>query len=369
MPGDAGRVSAAGVLKFAIALRRACSPVSAPLLLFGLLPFPDPFKRDTAHLSSHDDHIYPPPPPPKNLNDGALRVVVAAVLAVFAAAMFFVPAESAQAQTSNADDGPGLRIIAAPQSVETTITAAPASTLFYVGEWTGDACASAPTGEDDLIGGLSKTCSVPRNTAVSVGVVFAPVRDCSPDNRVANSVSTCGGCDVGHEDEGGDPNTGLCTVVSLAVGILPAGVPATGNIPGTFAEQCAAVGWTYNLVQPNPFVTIEQCIIGDLEIEDGDNFTLTNDGEGSNDDPDPEGDTGGVRGCLLARKPVVVEDDPANGDKGCGTQCGDGEVVRGNACVRGSYDQCAERPSICDAGETCADSTTTVFEAASELCS
>ena len=281
---------------------------------------------------------------------------------VFAAAMFFVPAESAQAQTSNADDGPGLRIIAAPQSVETSITAAPASTLFYVGEWTGDACASAPTGESDLIGGLSKTCSVPRNTAVSVGVVFSPVRDCSPDNRVANSVSTCGGCDVGHEDEGGDPNTGLCTVVSLAVGILPAGVPATGNIPGTFAERCAAVGWTYNLVQPNAFVTVEQCIIGVLKIEADDNFDLINDELGG----------GGVRGCLLARKPVVLltaGSRPDTSDRDCGTQCGDGEVVRGNACVRGSYDQCAERPSICQTGETCADSTTTVFEAASELCS
>ena len=280
--------------------------------------------------------------------------------------MFFVPAESAQAQTSNADDGSGLRIIAAPQSVETTITAAPASTLFYVGEWTGDACASAFTGKHDPVGGLSKTCAVPPNTAVSVGVVFAPVVDCSPDNRVASFVSVCGGCAVGHEDEGGDPNTGLCVAVSLAVGILPEGVPATGSIPGTFEEKCVALGGTYELVtHPQfSFLMFHRCNFGDVIAEESSNFDLTSDGTGSGDP-----DTGGLRGCWLARKPVIEVDDSTNGNLGCGTRCGDGEVVRGNACVRGSYDQCAERPSICDAGETCADSTTTVFEAASELCS
>ena len=112
----------------------------------------------------------------------------------FAAALFIVPSDSARAQTS-ASDGPGMQIILPPRPAATTLTAAPASADFYVRQWTGALCASAPTGEEDSVGGEIKTCVVPPDAAVSVGVVFAPFDgNCENRNRVRASPTTCGNC-------------------------------------------------------------------------------------------------------------------------------------------------------------------------------
>ena len=124
--------------------------------------------------------------------------VAAALLCATCAGAVLFNADDARAQTSVSPPpedavAPAVQIVAPAQSFDTVVTVAPASSGFYVKAWTGSACASAPTGEDDAVGGESKTCEVPAETAVSVGVVFAPVRDCANEKREPGaSVSACG---------------------------------------------------------------------------------------------------------------------------------------------------------------------------------
>ena len=124
--------------------------------------------------------------------------VAAALLCATCAGAVLFNADDARAQTFVSPPpedavAPAVQIVAPPQSFDTVVTVAPASSGFYVKAWTGSACASAPTGEDDAVGGESKTCEVPAETAVSVGVVFAPVRDCANEKREPGaSVSACG---------------------------------------------------------------------------------------------------------------------------------------------------------------------------------
>ena len=82
----------------------------------------------------------------------------------------------------------------APRQTAVTLVADP-DLGYYVSEWTGDLCQSAPTGADDSETGLAKKCAVPAAGAISVSVAFARQRDCLSENRSrGDSVSTCGEC-------------------------------------------------------------------------------------------------------------------------------------------------------------------------------
>ena len=152
--------------------------------------------------------------------------VAAALLCATCAGAVLFNADDARAQTSVSPPpedavAPAVQIVAPPQSFDTVVTVAPASSDFYVKAWTGSACASAPTGEDDAVGGESKTCEVPAETAVSVGVVFAPVRDCANEKREPGaSVSACGDSLVRTVAVSPSAGTGAGTVAASVAGTV-----------------------------------------------------------------------------------------------------------------------------------------------------
>ena len=158
-------------------------------------------------------------------------------------------------------------------------------------------------------------------------------------NAAANSDNTVCVCTHGGTFTG---SAGGCNAPPPVSGLLPAGVPATGSI-SDFEATCLLFGGTINA--PNPFVT--QCLLpGGAQFE-GEDFSIEN-----------------ARDCALDRRPVTGVGSSA----ACGAQCADGEVVRGNVCVSGTYNQCDQVPSVCAEGQTCSDSTTGTFEGTSEIC-
>ena len=132
-------------------------------------------------------------------------------------------------------------------------------------------------------------------------------------------------------------------------GILPAGVPLEGAIAEADAEAvCNALGLSYRFFSSSAIF----CHTGadPLSFSGTGSTTL--------------GALAELRDCARGRKPITG----AGPDLACGAQCPDGEVVRGNECVAGEYNQCDELPAPCRVWQTCSDTSHATTETTAELC-
>ena len=135
-----------------------------------------------------------------------------------------------------------------PQSARLVFTATP-TVGYYVSGWTGD-CennATATTGGDDAPG-TPQTCEVaPGSADVAAGATFAAIADCSPLNRVNETATTCGACELGRAtaDSGdADDGTVACSVETCADTTFVNG--GTVCVPYDIivdARNCDDAGW------------------------------------------------------------------------------------------------------------------------------
>ena len=148
-----------------------------------------------------------------------------------------------------------------------------------------------------------------------------------------------------------------------APGLLPTGIPVTtatigpddipgaGNIPGAGqTAKCETIGGT-----AQSYGSVHGCNIGtafvNLNDSASDGLTFW-------------------RNCALQRRGVEF-----SGSLKCLTNpCPSGQVVRNNACVPGTWNQCNELSGVstpayaCDANATCSDSSESTIETAAQLC-
>ena len=193
-----------------------------------------------------------------------------------------------------------------------------------------------PAGRNDA--GQSQCCAPPSvdhdgitGTACQVSVKLCAGED--PNSVPATDLSRCL-CPHG----GSFPN---CRAVSF--GILPAGLPETGDIADV-ESGCVLMGGTFS--KPNAHVSFCE-LPGGVSFE-GEAFTIED-----------------ARDCAVARRPVTGSGKDAR----CGDVCPDGEVVRENVCGPGIFDQCDERPGVCGALEICMDDDEAEHGTTAALCS
>ena len=193
-----------------------------------------------------------------------------------------------------------------------------------------------PAGRNDA--GQSQCCAPPSvdhdgitGTACQVSVKLCAGED--PNSVPATDLSRCL-CPHG----GSFPN---CRAVSF--GILPAGLPETGDIADV-ESGCVLLGGTFS--KPNAHVSFCE-LPGGVSFE-GEAFTIED-----------------ARDCAVARRPVTGSGKDAR----CGDVCPDGEVVRENVCGPGIFDQCDERPGVCGALEICMDDDEAEHGTTAALCS
>ena len=203
-------------------------------------------------------------------------------------------------------------------------------------------CCDAPTTQDATTG----QCQVTANSCQGYG---------GPNSEPDPTDNTKCVCKTGFT---GEPPA--CRDSTLASGLLPAGVPVTtaalvpDDIPGTGnLQKCQTIGAVSFDNGLCRFANHAYIILNDNAS-----------GEGLN----------AWRNCSRQRRPVIEDEGPV-----CGDQCAAGEVVRDNACVPGTWDQCHEITRnlqtalfepvyACDANATCSDSSESTTETAAELC-
>ena len=89
-------------------------------------------------------------------------------------------------------EGPRVEIVVPAAVTVRFFTAAPADDRHYVHSWTDDCEDSGETGESDATGGMKKFCELPAGGVATIGVRFAPVRDCPGENRMRVHLGACG---------------------------------------------------------------------------------------------------------------------------------------------------------------------------------
>ena len=200
--------------------------------------------------------------------------------------------------------------------------------------------------------GSCTECVAPLTDDDSDSSNLCKVTDDTCEAAYSNSQAASDGlsceCDSGYRDANGGSGTPDCR--EIVTGLLPAGIPAEGELADAdFQTHCAAFGLTwFNPAGTNPSTNF---------CHDGATFASSAVSAG-------QGDLTKMRDCALQRK-LGTGKRP---NFACGAQCSDGEVVRGNACVSGDYNQCDERPGPCPVWQTCTDTSHSTTEAAAALC-
>ena len=182
---------------------------------------------------------------------------------------------------------------------------------------------------------------------------------CCPEPAIDHDLNSGTACQVSAEIcLGEDPNSVPATDLSrclcphggsfpncraVSFGILPAGLPETGDIADV-ESGCVLMGGTFS--KPNAHVSFCE-LPGGVSFE-GEAFTIED-----------------ARDCAVARRPVTGSGKDAR----CGDVCPDGEVVRENVCGPGIFDQCDERPGVCGALEICGDDDEAEHGTTAALCS
>ena len=218
----------------------------------------------------------------------------------------------------------------------------------------------APSGRND--GGQLQCCLAP-----------AVDHDDDPDSVCEATEATCTGvdanaivntanraecvCGAGFE---GTPGTGDgCVAASdIPVGLLPDGVSATAPLEDAdFQAHCESLGGEFRPTDRNN--NNERCLFAGGSGQSSLGATAYR-GVSSGDARDISV-LSFVRNCMLDRRIVTGSVRSIQCDRDL-HKCGDGEVVRGNVCVRGNYNQCDQVPGICGEGGICSDSTVDMFE-------